>query len=362
MTAKKFSTLFLGTILVLAIVSIALWNGVVSRTFHGPDGHGDLNRLGSVVYIPSDTPQYRPQQRHKEFRDYLQEGGTENFDVLTIGDSFSNGGGGAYYEDYLASEHSLKVLNVPQKNYDALTMYYILEHLGYIDKIQPKVVIIETVGRYAGQRYGKEMQAVPDFSKVDFDNMFLLGKDQSQAEEKDSQKFFPGLMMKANKKYLVNKAAALRSDYKLSTTTDYAAIESDLFSNATRTKTLFFYDEDFNYLRHPMNAEMVNKNMNDAASDMRKKGIQMVFMPCVDKFDLYYPYLNEKDKARWPENTVFEDLDKLPKEYTFVNTKMLLRPLLAENTKDVYWQDDTHWSWKAFQIVVDAMMQDLVIK
>ena len=98
MTAKKFSTLFLGTILVLAIVSIALWNGVVSRTFRVPDGHGDLNRLGSVVYIPSDTPQYRPQQRHKEFRDYLQEGGTENFDVLTIGDSFSNGGGGAYYD------------------------------------------------------------------------------------------------------------------------------------------------------------------------------------------------------------------------------------------------------------------------
>ena len=45
--------------------------------------------------------------------------------------------------------------------------------------------------------------------------------------------------------------------------------------------------------------------------------------------------------------------------YVFINTKQILREMLAEDEMDVYWQDDTHWSWKAQQRVVDYMMEKL---
>lgn len=353
--------IFIYAILFVAVVSVAFWIGIVRKTFQTQDGHGDLNRMGSMFFIPSKTPQYKPKEKHKEFYYYLAEGSNEQFDVLTIGDSFSNGGAGAYYEDYLVSNYSLKVINVPQGDYDALTIYYMLKKFGYINRINPKFIIIETAARFVGQRYGKLTMVVPNLSKNNFDNMILRNKYQEGNMEKDRNELFPQFMMKADVEYINNKAKAYRSDYRLSSTTDYADIESDLFTNPSRTRTLFFYDGDFNYLRKSINVDMINKNMNDAAMDMRKDGIQMVFMICVDKFDLYYPYLNDSAKARWSENTLLEELDALPKEYIFVNTKKILRPLLARNVKDVYWQDDTHWSWKAFQAVVDNMMRDLKV-
>ena len=80
-------------------------------------------------------------------------------------------------------------------------------------------------------------------------------------------------------------------------------------------------------------------------------------MICADKYDLYYPYLSAKNE--YTENPFFEEFEKCPKSYMFVNTKKILQSLLEAGEKDVYWMDDTHWSWKGQQRVVDALMKDL---
>ena len=37
----------------------------------------------------------------------------------------------------------------------------------------------------------------------------------------------------------------------------------------------------------------------------------------------------------------------LKKEYTFIDTKAIIKQLIDDNEKDVYYPDDTHWSYKA---------------
>ena len=97
--------------------------------------------------------------------------------------------------------------------------------------------------------------------------------------------------------------------------------------------------------------------MNALADICARHNIRFVFMPCVDKFDLYYPYLENKDE--YAENLFFEEFEQYPARYILINTKETLRKKLEEDEKDIYWVDDTHWSWKGQQFVGDALMEKL---
>ena len=51
----------------------------------------------------------------------------------------------------------------------------------------------------------------------------------------------------------------------------------------------------------------------------------------------------------------FELLREQPKEYVFVDTKKLLTEEVNKGEKDVYYADDTHWSWKASKKIAESM-------
>ena len=106
-----------------------------------------------------------------EFRDYVASGGREHFDVLTIGDSFSNGGGGNYYQDYLADRYGLRVLNVPCEAFgdgNALSILYALQQTGYLAEISPRFVIVESVEHYLADRFNGTLPERPVLSRADF--------------------------------------------------------------------------------------------------------------------------------------------------------------------------------------------------
>lgn len=68
-------------------------------------------------------------------------------------------------------------------------------------------------------------------------------------------------------------------------------------------------------------------------------------MPAVDKFDLYYNSI--QSKINYPKNNFFDIIRPMQKEYYFVDTKAILTPLINEKVKDVFYADDTHWSYIA---------------
>ena len=73
-------------------------------------------------------------------------------------------------------------------------------------------------------------------------------------------------------------------------------------------------------------------------------------MPVVDKYDLYSPFIKEK---QYEASQFFELLRPLEKDYVFIDSKAKLEPLVQEGQKDIFYVDDTHWTYRAAEAVLD---------
>ena len=71
----------------------------------------DMNRLAAVITPDALTQDVHYARHHTELMDYLSSGSQESFDVMTIGDSFTNGLDGGSYPDYLVNQYGLRVIN-----------------------------------------------------------------------------------------------------------------------------------------------------------------------------------------------------------------------------------------------------------
>lgn len=157
MTYKKLTCGFLIALAAFVALNFGIWKCCTERLLTDSDGPGgDLARTGYLVgaKLPRRATVDLP-RRHLEFKEYQGQ----KIDVLTIGDSFSNGGGGGrnnYYQDYLASLHNLTVLNLGmfEQRKGPLATLIVLLNSGYLDTLAPKAVILQTVGRIAVERFG----------------------------------------------------------------------------------------------------------------------------------------------------------------------------------------------------------------
>ena len=99
----------------------------------------------------------------------------------------------------------------------------------------------------------------------------------------------------------------------------------------------------------------MNDYLNNLSDQLAVKGIRLNFMPVVDTYNLYsICVINRK----YPESFFFGEFRKLPKRYCFVDTKALLREELAWGGKDVFYANDTHWSWRAPELISDRVRFD----
>lgn len=357
MTSKKYASVLLVIFTTFFLANVLLWNGITGKIFTGHDEHGDLLRLGNLPYATSKTEQITYEKRHTEFKDYIESNSNDSYDVLTIGDSFSNGGGGAYYQDELESAYSLSVLNIPLQHRSPFEVLLTLDHLGYIDRIQPRIIILETVERNMQSNWGKDLSLTTSMD----DNFFhsLMTQPEKTATKIVGEQYFPGIMVKTNLFFLQNKIRFFRHPYRLTDTTNAVPLTQNPFTASGREHELIFYNDDLWYQKHPDDCEAINANLNRIAEKLHQRGIQLVFLPGPNKFDVYYPQLTESWKEQWPENPFFDQMNALPKNYIFIDSRKLLREAVANGETDVYWSDDTHWSWKAHPIVCAEIMRQL---
>lgn len=71
-------------------------------------------------------------------------------------------------------------------------------------------------------------------------------------------------------------------------------------------------------------------------------------MPAVDKYNLYSKFIINNP---YQNSVFFEKLRVLDKKYILIDTKAILLKELKKGTKDLYYPDDTHWSFKAPEII-----------
>jgi hypothetical protein len=338
---KAFAVALVGMLTLYCLFNLTVWKLYTESIFKG--GSGDLTRIGCTAESKlCRQPYVDLPRKHIEREEY--RGGA--VDMITIGDSFSHGGGTGrnnYYQDYIASWNGLSVMNLPEyKLLDKISTISIMNNNGYLDKVKPRYILIQSA----------EKKAFVDFpDSFDFDR--TMPEPELERTPAYDYKGAPpkrGLInldffTEANYKFVRNSILYRFSDnacggpvYKARLCQPFFSIKND--------KTLLFHNGDIKgrskFSSH--NIAKLNDALNTLADRLAQKGIRLYYMPCVDKYDAYSGFIVNN---KYPRSTFFEELRPLPKRYGFIDTKALLLEELQRGEKDVFYPDDTHWSWKA---------------
>jgi hypothetical protein len=358
-TYKIFFQFFLAFILFFFLYNAIVWklcteDLLTSKNFNG----GDLARLGYVAgskYYRKDSMDLP--RRHIELEDY--KGGRD--DVLVIGDSFSNGGGGGnnrYYQDYIASFNNFSVMNIePYQDLDFITLAACYANNGFLDKIKPRYLLISSSEKFCIERFSNAVDLDRNLSMAQLATLKRYGFRSSGEKSTAKEKKQPlGMINDGNFKYLLYKIYYHFSDHAFFSKTYMKQLSAPLFSVKDSTTLLFFRDDirGIGYST-PDAIGRINENLNRLADKLASKGIKLYFMPCVDKYDLYSDFIVNNN---YPKNPFFDLLRPLPKRYTMIDTKAILLPELKKGVRDIFFADDTHWSWKASEKIFRTVRFD----
>jgi len=259
-------------------------------------------------------------------------------DIITIGDSFSNGGAGGknkYYQDYIATKYNLKVMNIQQSSKGFIETVLILNKLGILDKLKPKAIILESVERYSINRLAKNI----DWNiRVGSNSLAFLKREYKHNVP------VPLFINNLNYNALLYSFLYKYDDNAVFSKTYVANLSKKLFSCKDANKLLFYF-EDLKYisLSTQTSINLLNNNLNKLQKILNEKNIKLYFLPAVDKYNLYSKYI---ENNRYKKSIFFEKLRELDKDYYLIDTKEILLKMLDNNISDVYYSDDTHWSFK----------------
>jgi len=345
MRHKRYVLIFAGVMVMFVAVNYGIWvtctrDLLTDRRYDG----GDLTRMGYVV----DSKMYRHNmvnlpRRHLSLKEYTGQ----RVDMITIGDSFSQGGGGGlnrYYQDYVASRFDMTVLNLDHyRDVDFITTICLFLNNGFLDQVRPRYVLIG-----ATERGMKEMAKSIDFTRTEPFDTVRGYKVYPHVSHPPNVPFINN----GNFKLLLNSLWFRFRDHGLFSDVHVADLSRGFFSVKNSDKLLYLpYKPDFS----AADVMKLNENMNILADRLQAHGIQLIYMPYVDKYTLYSEWVVHR---KYPESQFFELLRPLPKRYRFIDTKVLLREELEKGEKDIFYADDTHSSWKASKKIFENVSFD----
>lgn len=357
MSFRRFMQMFLAFLVMLVAINAIIWYGWAKEITDPYRNAGDLLRIGYINgYVsPRQNTDDLP-FHHIKVNEYKGQ----NIDVLTIGDSFSIGGGGGHnrhYQDYLSSLCNLSVLNVPSNLFKGskpetgpITTVAKIINSGYLEVIRPKYLILESVEREAIKRLTTNFTLKDTISAEEVTKSF---KDWQPNKVNKNINFRFSMINNGNLKFIANNLQYTFRDKARNSSVLIAQMDKTLFTSSKGDR-LIFYEDDYKNARlsTPQNIIEANKNLNKLSEVLKTKGIVLVFMPVVDKLNLYEPYLKQH---KYEKSCFFEEFRKLPKDYIFIDTKAILAKKLEKGVKDVYYQDDSHWNWKASEAIFSAV-------
>ncbi|MBK5276384.1 MAG: hypothetical protein JJE30_15245 [Desulfuromonadales bacterium] len=347
MKSKKFTLFMVVAILAFPAFNFLVWKLCTEVLLTKKYDGGDLARTSYILA----SKYYRKNAIDLPRKHFLLDFANreqKKIDILTLGDSFSMGlgeGKNHFYQDYLATNLHAEVANVfPYPTSDAVMLYSPLTNLillynsGVLDDIMPKYVLIESIERYCVQRFSHAF----DFSTTEPKEKLV----KYFSNQKYNFDYLPvvGFLNTGNPKFLYYNLLYMFSDKAFHDQIVYRKLTKPLFS--VNGSNILFTNQDVSNVKlvTDESVEILNANLNEMARLLEKKHIRLIFMPIVDKYNLYSDYIADNP---YPKSIFFEKLRKLPKMYMFVDTKQLLKEELDKGVMDVYFPDDTHWSWKA---------------
>lgn len=307
----------------------------------------DVLRMGM---IPNIYKNYRDRfdLSDQEKFERLSKTKKRDFDILTIGDSFSEQKGYGY-NHFLAEKYT--VLHVDRFIFDNQIQGLInLTNGDFFDHKRIKYVVLQNVERDFIENL-KEINFKTKISQHQIDSLVADHKKKLEKEQIESDFFsrstlqfplyyLPKFFLSSN--YLSND---LIYNYNLSS--------KRLFSN--KSDKLLFYKNDILSLEESnkiSNSISLNNTLNKIAHQLQQRQIKLIVLPSPDKYDLYYEYI--RDKTHFEKPLFFEHLRPFKKDYLYIDSKEILKNYI-DSQPDVYFYDDTHWSPVASKVIAQKI-------
>ena len=297
---------------------------------------GDIGRLGGIPFGPYDTifevPNCLFTGNIKSY-DSLQ-----NVEILTIGDSFSQGGV-VGYQNYLGKCTNKKIGNFRISGVNSIDAAATLIEKEKIPNC--KVVIIESVERLCITDLSKGVNITNDVL-----NREIISGMPSILQLEDTITRHSNFVFKDLTSYYKNKINVIGT-YKVFT------LSIPMFTAGKYSDKLYIYSSrlDINDLKFSNITQQQIQKAKETLSKLKQLGeqhnVQIIYLVAADKYDMYYDYIKDNSYPANPTLDYFSDIDTT----FFINTKTLLLPYLKNGEKDIYRVNDTHWSPKAAKIV-----------
>lgn len=351
LSLHRYLSILVTALTIFVLYHATVWFSFTSKLLDVPAPYhiGDLARIG--YQLPSAHLRVREDtlpNKHIEFRQWKGE----KIDILTIGDSFSNSGGGGrngYYQDFIATHHNVSVMNINPslfgENY--LQAVAALLKSGLLEEINPKAVLIESVGRYTMGRFAKPIQWDQNLTRNELYNDLKNGKWGDGKPSKEDISFISTANYKLPLYNLYYQFSPNAFDYSNA----YKLPLTRPMFNVKAASTLLTFEHDITSLGTitPDSVALMNDNFNHLSDLLAAKNISLIYMIAVDKYDLYHDYIAHNSYGK---NPLFDLLRPMGKRYAFIDTKAILQKELVKGVKDIYFADDTHWSNIASNAIV----------
>lgn len=312
---------------------------------------GDLTSLGYLYSNPTPksfiSSQYDLTRRYKLLSEIDLEQ-KNNFDVITIGDSFSEQDSLGF--NNFISHKGLKVLHIDRFIVGSNPIQTLIKLLNseFFNYVSADYIVLQSVERHFNNRT----------NKIDFDLTIDLDSISNQINRYTKTtpnydiQFFSDAILKipfTNIQYNFQRKPKYSKTYK------YSSISSDLFSNAPNE--LLFYQDDINNLKikndslNIMHSIYVIERINDKAT---KHNMKLIMLVSPDKYDLYFKFIKDKENLTAP--LFFEIYEQAQKNFINVDSYKILSEKI-DSEKDIYYYDDTHWSPKGAKIIADELFE-----
>ena len=300
---------------------------------------GDLGNLALITF----WPEYGQKIEEHEMKDtlFVKVNHTEDLrnidvNVLTVGDSFSQQEH-AGYQNYMPGE-GLSVANCRRSLYDNPIQYaYNLMDWGMVDSTNVDVMVVEVGERDFALRidnFGVDKVEVPEpDDPVEDDNEERNPNEWSLLRARD---------------FVLYRFAGRSPVYVVD-------LKQDFFDSPEPRKLYFYCADIINGMTIDETIRHKVKEVFDLLTCMaQKRGIKLIFMLPVDKYDLYQDYIVDNPYA-YPKRInedVREILGDIPE---VLLSKYYLQPLIDKGEKDIFLFDNSHWSYKASEVGVKEL-------
>lgn len=321
---------------------------IITALFFTTDA--DLLRIGFLPSMDKKYQQKLTSSGHTIKFVELSKSKKKTYEILTIGDSFSEQGKSGY-QNRLANDFSVLHIDRFISNNQIQTLIELCNG-NFFDTYKVQYVILQGVER----NLIHDIQNIDNKARIDIHEIDSIMINHKPQPIKDEYNFFSRITLRfpySTLKYFTDKNYLANGEvYNMELNTE------SLFSN--HSNKLLFYHDDLNNTKQnnvPENTIKLNRILNDLSEKLKEKNIQLLFLPSPDKYDLYYNYIVDKHNLTQP--LFFDHFGKLDKKFIYINSKEILTKELNRK-KDIYYFDDTHWSPIAAKLVAQKIKEEIM--